>query len=97
MILMYDVDENEINWEDIEDLKKRLFRITQLSSKIVGKTYEFGDIFMAKHNITSSNAKYESVTFSINREHKFIQNSHVQIKAVKVKISILGKIIKIVE
>lgn len=94
MVLMYENNEDEIKWNDTEDLKKRLYKVTQLSSKIVSKIYEFGDIFMVKHNVTSSNAKYESVTFSIHKENKYIQNSHVQLKAIKVKINNLGKIIK---
>jgi len=97
MVLMYEKNEDEINWKDTEDIKKRLYKVTQLSSKIVNKIYEFGDVFIAKHNVSSSNAKYESVTFSIHKENKYIQNSHVQFKAVKVKINNLGKIVKIVE
>lgn len=92
MVIMYEENEDEINWDDKLDLKKRLYKVTQLTSKIVKKVYEFGDLFFVKHDISSANAKYESVNFSLSKQFKFIQNSHVQLKAVKVKIDQLGKI-----
>lgn len=94
MVVMYENDESEINWGDVEDLKKRLYKVTQLSSKIVQKKYEFGDLFFVKHNVSSSNAKYESVTFSMEKGYKYIQNSHIQLMAIKVKLNHLGKIVK---
>lgn len=97
MVLMFEDDENEIIWDDENDLKKRLYKVTQLSSKVVSKIYEFGDIFFIKHNISASNAKYESVGFSIEKEVKYINNSHIQFKGVKVKVNNLGKIVKIGE
>jgi len=94
MVVLYENQETEINWDDLRDLKKRLYRVSQLSSKIVSKIYEFGDIFLVKHNVTSANAKYESVSFSLNEEIKHIQNSHVQFKGIKVKLNNLGRITK---
>jgi hypothetical protein len=95
MVILYENEETEINWDDVPDLKNRLYRVTQLSSKIVSKIYEFGDIFLTKHNVTSANAKYESVRFSLTKEIKHIQNSHVQFKGIKVKLNNLGRITKI--
>lgn len=97
MVVMYEEDEKEIDWMDINDLKKRLYKVTQLSSKVVKEIYEFGDIFLVKHNVSGSKAKYESVDFSLNKEAKFIQNSHSQFKGIKVKVSNLGKIEKLGE
>lgn len=92
-VIMYEKEIDEINWQDNDDLKRRLYKVTQLSSKIVQKKYEFGDIFLIKHNKLSSNAKYESVNFKNNKENNFIQNSHAQLKCIKVKIDRLGKIV----
>ena len=91
-VVMYEKEEAEIDWDVKEDLKKRLYKVTQLSSKIVSKVYEFGDIFFAKNNISSSNAKYESAGYIHTKENKFLQNSHVQLKAIKVQIDRLGNI-----
>ena len=91
-VVMYENEASEINWDVKEDLMKRLYKVTQLSSKIVSKVYEFGDIFFIKHNITSSNAKYESKGYIHSQENKFLQNSHIQINAVKIKIDRLGNI-----
>lgn len=97
MVVMYTDDESEIIWNDENDLKKRLYKVTQLSSKLVSKIYPFGDIFFIKHNISNANAKYESVDFSIEKEVKCINNSHIQFRGVKVEINNLGKIKKIGE
>lgn len=91
-VVMYENEESEIDWDVKEDLMKRLYKVTQLSSKIVNKVYEFGDIFFVKHNISSSNAKYESACYNNSKESKFLQNSHVQLKAIKVSIDRAGNI-----
>lgn len=91
-VVMYEEKEKEIDWNSKEDLKKRLYKVTQLSSKIVNKIYEFGDIFFVKNNISSANAKYESAAYSHNTECNFLQNSHLQLKVIKVKIDRLGNI-----
>lgn len=94
LVIMYEKEETEIDWKNNKDLKKRLYKVTQLSSKIVNKIYEFGDIFFVKHNISTAKAKYESVSYSNTKDYKYIQNSHVQINAIKVKLNNLGKIVK---
>jgi CRISPR-associated endonuclease Csn1 len=91
-VVMYENEASEIDWDIKEDLKKRLYKVTQLSSKIVNKVYEFGDMFFVKHNVSSSNAKYESTGYIHAKENKFLQNSHVQLKAIKVQIDRLGNI-----
>lgn len=91
-VVMFEEKESEINWDSKEDLKKRLYKVTQLSSKVVSKIYEFGDIFFMKHNISGSNAKYESKTYTNTKEIKFLQNSHVQFNGIKVYIDRLGNI-----
>jgi CRISPR subtype II RNA-guided endonuclease Cas9/Csn1 len=100
-VIMYGKEEKkeDIKWDNDNELKKRLYKVTGLSSKIVknkkaNKEYEFGDIFFIKHNKSANNAKYESVNFEINKEVFFIQNSHAQLKCIKVKINRLGKIIQ---
>lgn len=91
-VVMYENEESEIDWDVKENLMKRLYKVTQLSSKIVNKVYEFGDIFFVKHNLSSSNAKYESAGYMNSKESKFLQNSHVQLKAIKVFIDRAGNI-----
>ncbi|MBD3750507.1 MAG: hypothetical protein IE931_13530 [Sphingobacteriales bacterium] len=93
-VVMYENEPEEINWESKKDLMKRIYKVTQLSSKIVSKIYEFGDLFFTKHNISSSNAKYESKGYSNIKEYKYLQNSHIQLKAIKVQIDRLGNISK---
>lgn len=92
LVVMYEENEEEINWNDNGDLKKRLYKVTQLSSKIVQKKYEFGDLFFIHHSTSGAGAKYESVNFSNSVVNKHIQNSHVQLQVIKVKINQLGKI-----
>lgn len=91
-VIMYENEESEIEWDEKEDLMKRLYKVSQLSSKIVSKIYEYGDIFFIKHNISSSNAKYESIVYTNTRKNNFLQNSHKQLKAIKVKVSQIGVI-----
>ena len=91
-IIMYEYEESEIDWDVKEELMKRLYKVTQLSSKVVNNVYEFGDIFFVKHNISSSNAKYESAGYVNTKERKFLQNSHIQLKAIKVSRDRTGNI-----
>lgn len=89
-VIMYESDELEIEWDKKEDLMNRLYKVSQLSSKIVSKIYEYGDIFFIKHNISSANAKYESIGYTNKLKNNFLQNSHKQLRAIKVEISQIG-------
>lgn len=97
MVIMYEKNEEEIDWSNVSDLKKRLYKVTQLSSNIVSKVYEYGYISFAKHTISTADAKYASEKFSLQKEYKFLMNSHKQINAIKVKVDQLGKISKMEE
>ena len=91
-VILYEENEKEINWTDIYDLKKRLFKVTQLSSSIVSKIYEFGYISLAKHNVSTTGASYLKEEFSLSKNQSFLFNSHQQLKAVKVIIDRIGNI-----
>ena len=96
-VVLYEKNEKEIDWADIKDLKKRLFKITQLSSNVVSKIYEFGYINLAKHNISTAGASYLNEEFSLSKDQKFLINSHQQLNAIKVKIDRLGNVYRINE
>jgi CRISPR subtype II RNA-guided endonuclease Cas9/Csn1 len=94
-VVMYENEEAEIDWDIKEDLKKRLYIVTQLASSIKtvkGKDYLFGNINFAKHNFSKSGASYKGSDFMETATIPFISNYHTQLKAVKAKIDRLGNI-----
>lgn len=86
MVVMYENSENEIRWDDVSDLKKRLYKVTELSSSEING-YLYGTIKFSLHSKTGTNIKYGSSGF-------FLMKYHSQLKAVKVKITQLGKIVR---
>jgi|GEM_PF-1072230 len=87
MVIMYDENEEEINWDDIDILKNKLFKVTELGSADING-YLYGVLKFSQHNKCGSNIKYTSTGF-------FIKKYHSQLNAIKVKINQLGKIEKI--
>lgn len=83
-VVMFEKNEEEINWGDNNDLKRRLFKVTELSSADING-YLYGVLKFSQHNKSGSNIKYSATGF-------FIKRYHTQINAVKVKITQLGKI-----
>ena len=75
-----------------KDPKGISFKVTQLSSSIVSKIYEFGYISLAKHNVSTTGASYLKEEFSLSKNQSFLFNSHQQLKAVKVIIDRIGNI-----
>jgi CRISPR-associated endonuclease Csn1 len=100
MVVMYENDESDIIWDDANDLKKRLYQVTQLSSSIKNvdnKDYLFGNINFAKHNVSKAGASYKGSAYKNDITTPFLSNYHTQIKAIKVNVNNLGKIVKIGE
>lgn len=86
-VVMYEKDENEIDWKDSNNLKQRLYKTVGLSSE-----EKYGLISFIKHNVSSKNASYGKAEFKIGLNT--FTNRHTQLKVIKVKINNLGKIIK---
>ncbi len=86
-VVMYENDQNEIDWEDIDNLKERLYKVTGLSSE-----EGYGLISFIKHNISSQNASYGKAAFSILSKMKSFSNRHTQFNGFKVQIDRLGNI-----
>lgn len=84
MVVMYEDNEDEINWNDNANLKMKLFKVTELGSADING-YLYGVIKFSKHNKSGSNIKYSSTG-------AFIKKYHSQLNAIKIKINQLGKI-----
>lgn len=93
-VVFYEKTPDEIQWNDPEDLSKRLYQATGLSEGIPNKIYPspYGYVSFAKHNHARYNASYERKEFSLGESMPFITMSHIQLKAVKVKVSQLGEV-----
>lgn len=94
-VIMFEKDESEVNWYAKEELKKRLYVVTQLASSIKtvsGKGYLFGNINFAKHNVSKSGASYKGTDFKFNLQVPFISNYHTQVQIIKVQFDRLGNI-----
>ena len=86
-VVMFEKKESEIIWEDINNLKERLYKVTGLSSE-----EGYGLISFIKHNISSQNASYGKSAFEINSKMKSFSNRHTQFNGIKVQINRLGNI-----
>lgn len=84
-VVMYEKDENEIDWNNNNDLKNRLYKVTELGLNPIGDGYAV--IKLIKHN------KQKTVKDSYTKDGDFLKRSET-IKAIKVKINNLGKIVK---
>ena len=84
-VVMYENNEAEIIWNDMNNLKERLFKVTGLSSE-----EGYGLISFIKHNISSQNATYGKSSFELSSKQKSFSNRHTQFNGVKVKIDRLG-------
>lgn len=97
-VIMYDEDKSEIEWKDSEDLKQRLYMVTQLGSSVKksgGKEYLFGNLRFVKHNISKNGAVYKGAEFNKTQSPPFLENYHTQLKLIKVTLDETGAIIKI--
>ncbi|MCW5908816.1 MAG: hypothetical protein KIS94_13215 [Chitinophagales bacterium] len=93
------LDEKEkenFGWENVSQLKERLFIVKGLSSSIVvtnGKEYEFGYISLLKTKTSKAqsypSAKEISECVALNS----FKISHLKFNAIKVRINILGEIV----
>jgi hypothetical protein len=86
-VVMYENNEKEIDWNDINDLKERLFKVTGLSSE-----EGYGLISFIKHNTSSQNATYGKSAFELKSKQKSFSNRHTQFNGVKAQIDRLGNI-----
>jgi CRISPR-associated endonuclease Csn1 len=91
MALMYENTEDEINWSDTEDLKKRLYKVSELGLDYRSEKEQYGTLKFIKHN--TQKMPKDSYT----KEGDFIKRLHTGVNMIKVKLNNLGKIIKIDE
>jgi len=90
-VVIYEENEFEIDWGSKEDLKKRLYLISELNKQVnvdktTGKENEFGVIKINKHT-NQKTSKDSYIT-----EGAFIKVLHTGFKAIKVQIDRLGNI-----
>lgn len=89
MVIMYEGGEDEIKWDNNADLKKRLYKVTELGLDYRTEEQQYGVIKFTLHN------KQKSSKEGYSKEGNFIKVLHTGLKAVKVKINQLGKIERI--
>lgn len=99
LVIMYESEEDKkmIDWNDNDDLKKRLYVTSQLGSSVKktgGKDYLFGNVRFVKHNVSKNNAVYKGMLFSVDQKAPFIENYHTQLNVIKVYLNETGSIIK---
>lgn len=93
------LDEKEketYDWENINQLKERLFIVKGLSSSIVvtnGKEYEFGYISLLKTKNSKAQSYPSAKEISECITLKSFKVSHLKFNAIKVRINILGELI----
>ncbi|MDQ3192199.1 MAG: hypothetical protein M3Q58_11460 [Bacteroidota bacterium] len=92
MVVMFEENEEEINWNDIDDLKKRLYKVVGMSSE-----EKYGILSFIKHDKSSQNASYGKAAYHYGDNQFSFSNRHTQLNAVKVNINYLGKIIEVGE
>jgi hypothetical protein len=85
---MYENDEDEINWGDNEYLKRILYKVTELGLDYRSQDEQYGTLKFVKHNLMKTSKD------SYSKEGPYLKKLHSGLKAVKVKISRLGKITK---
>lgn len=79
MVIVYDNNKDEINWNNNRELFDRLFRVIKFDVT--------GQIFLGRHNISK-------IDLSKDRNVNVIQCRVSTFKGIKVKISTIGKIVK---
>jgi CRISPR-associated endonuclease Csn1 len=84
-VVLFETNEKEIDWENKNGLKKRLFKVTELGLNPTGDGYAV--IKLVKHNLVKTSKD------SYSKEGPFLKKSE-SINAVKVLINNLGKIEK---
>ncbi len=82
-IITYEKTESEIDWDSIDDLKSRLFKVKELGLNPSGEGYAV--IKLVKHNFLKTSKD------SYLKDGPFMKKSET-IKAIKVKLDRLGKI-----
>jgi len=89
LVIMYEdeIDKEDLDWNNQEDLKKRLFKVVMLSSE-----ENYGLMAFLKHNISSQKMSYPKGAFQKGKKQLSMTMRHTQINAIKVKIDNLGKI-----
>ena len=87
-LVMYENDEKEIDWKNNNDLKKRLYKVSEIGRQVNTDGGDFGVIKLIRHN-SQKTTKDKYIT-----EGNFIKILHSGIKCVKIVINNLGEIIK---
>jgi len=87
-VVMYENDENEIDWKNNNDLKRRLYKISEIGRQVNTDGGEFGVIKLIRHN-SQKTTKDKYIT-----EGSFIKILHSGIKCIKIAINNLGEITK---
>lgn len=90
LVVMYqdEEDKKSINWNDQNDLKKRLFIV-----KGLGTDEGYGIVSLLKHSKSSVNRSYRKSAFELNKNQIDFSNRHTQFNAVKVRMNNLGRIV----
>ena len=84
MVLLYENNPDEV-WElDKQNLQKRLYKVTSMSSKVVKKIYHYGTIELTHHQDSRQSDDIEKETGDFHVNEKFragIAMYHTQLKA----------------
>jgi CRISPR-associated endonuclease Csn1 len=91
-VVFFEDNADEIQWNDPEDLFKRLYQVTGMSSMLLREKDEYGTMNFVKHNASKANAKYENGRFEVAKLLPHIILLHGQLNAVKVSVSQLGEV-----
>ena len=91
-VVFYEENPSEIQWNDREDIFKRLYQVTGLGSLATG----YGVIKLVKHNVSRANASYPNKTYDINGPLPYLMQYNTQISAIKVKVNQLGEVTPLV-
>ncbi len=88
-VVTYENDEDEINWNDNEYLKRIFYKVTELGLDYRSQDEQYGTLKFVKHNLMKNFKRR-----SYSKEGPYLKKLHSGFKAVKVKINRLGKITK---
>lgn len=96
MVVLLEKNENtiDIDWTDSTQLKHRLFKVVSLSTD-ERENARYGVIGFLKHNISSFKIAYPKSAFETGKKQISIKMLNTQINAVKVKLTILGRLTQI--
>ncbi len=95
-VVFFEENANEIQWNNSEDLFKRLYQVTSMSSMLLREKDEYGTMKFVKHNASKANAKYAKGVFVLEELLSHREMLHTQINAVKVSVSQLGEVTPLV-